>query len=127
MRFIQFAATLIVVYGCDRSPAASSRSGPSSPHEERVLSIVATQFGLRASDIDVKQPFKAQHIDADELDVVELVMEMEDQFGVSIADAAIDSEIGSEKPDAGKLSVAILAKVAANASPATRPATVPLR
>jgi acyl carrier protein len=123
------AATLFAA-GCERK--AGPITGPSSPREARVREIVAEHFAKPPEKLDVVVPLKAQGIDIDELDVVDLVMEIEDVFGVTIADDAIASALGGEKWDPGKLSIAILADVAAEAqgskrtmTTATTPATGP--
>ncbi|MBN2582146.1 MAG: acyl carrier protein [Planctomycetes bacterium] len=53
--------------------------------EERVTSIVAEQMGVDKSQIIPETSF-VNDLGADSLDVVELVMELEDEFDISISD-----------------------------------------
>ncbi len=83
--------------------------------ESKVIAIVAEQMGVDKTEIKRETSF-ATDLNADSLDIVELVMEFEDQFGTSIPDeqgekintvgAAIDyikSNFGSgPKGDAAK-------------------------
>ena len=53
--------------------------------EEKVISIVSEQLGVPKEEITRESSF-IDDLKADSLDVVELVMELEDEFGVSIPD-----------------------------------------
>ena len=53
--------------------------------EEKVISIVSEQLGGPKEEITRESSF-IDDLKADSLDVVELVMELEDEFGVSIPD-----------------------------------------
>jgi acyl carrier protein len=53
--------------------------------EERVTSIVAEQMGVDKANIIPETSF-VNDLGADSLDVVELVMELEDEFDISISD-----------------------------------------
>ncbi len=53
--------------------------------EARLISIVAAQLGISASDISHEKSF-IEDLGADSLDIVELVMAMEDEFGFEIPD-----------------------------------------
>lgn len=53
--------------------------------EEKVISIVAEQMSVDKSEIKRETSF-ATDLNADSLDVVELVMEFEDNFGTQIPD-----------------------------------------
>ncbi|MSR28372.1 MAG: acyl carrier protein [Phycisphaerales bacterium] len=53
--------------------------------ETKVIAIVAEQMGVDKSEIKRETSF-ANDLNADSLDIVELVMEFEDQFGTSIPD-----------------------------------------
>ena len=53
--------------------------------EERVTSIVAEQMGVDKSQITPETSF-VNDLGADSLDTVELVMELEDEFDISISD-----------------------------------------
>ena len=52
-----------------------------------IQSIIAEQLGLKAADINPELTFAA--IGADDLDLVEITMEVEDRFGIGISDDAL--------------------------------------
>ena len=53
--------------------------------EEKVIKIVCEQLSVKVEDIKRTSSF-ADDLKADSLDVVELVMEFEDEFGITIPD-----------------------------------------
>lgn len=57
----------------------------SSSVEEKVIAIVSEQLNIPKEDIKLESSF-VDDLKADSLDVVELVMEFEDEFGVTIPD-----------------------------------------
>lgn len=56
-----------------------------SSTEEKVIAIVSEQLGVEKDGIKRTSSF-VDDLKADSLDVVELVMEFEDEFGVNIPD-----------------------------------------
>ena len=52
---------------------------------ERVKSALGTQLGVDEGEITAESSFQ-EDLDADSLDLVELIMELEDQFGIKIPD-----------------------------------------
>jgi acyl carrier protein len=52
---------------------------------ERVKEVLVEQLGVDEADITEAASFQ-EDLDADSLDLVELIMELEDQFGVKISD-----------------------------------------
>jgi acyl carrier protein len=52
---------------------------------ERVKDVLVEQLGIDEGDITDEASFQ-EDLDADSLDLVELIMELEDQFGVKISD-----------------------------------------
>ena len=52
---------------------------------ERVKEVLTEQLGVDENEINEQASF-TEDLDADSLDLVELIMELEDQFGVKISD-----------------------------------------
>ena len=53
--------------------------------EERVTAIIVYKLGVNASEVKPEATF-AQDLGADSLDTVELIMEFEKEFGITIPD-----------------------------------------
>jgi acyl carrier protein len=52
---------------------------------ERVKEVLAEQLGVDESEVTPEASFQ-EDLDADSLELVELIMELEDQFGIKISD-----------------------------------------
>lgn len=54
--------------------------------QARVMSVVAENLGVEEDKVQVSSSF-VEDLDADSLDTVELVMALEEEFGIEIPDA----------------------------------------
>lgn len=109
---IALIATLSLLSGCgnkSHSQTSNSKAGVDKPtravlsEDEQLLSgirdIVAKQLSLDASAIDVELPLSKQKVAADELDVVEIIMGVEETFGIEIKDEEVSNSEGHLKDD----------------------------
>jgi acyl carrier protein len=66
-------------------PIVAGGNKVSSSVEEKVISIVAEQLGVPKEEVTLESSI-IEDLKADSLDVVELVMELEDEFDITIPD-----------------------------------------
>jgi acyl carrier protein len=94
--------------GCSGEP-----SQPASPDraqiEGRVAKAFGEQFGIDPKTIDVNASLGDQKIQADELDVVEIVMRVEEEFDIEIKDEEVDNATDLTKSLSVKTFVDIVA------------------
>jgi len=84
--------------GCPRpvNPPPAERDAAAQPQgtlQAKVRVIVAEHLGVQQDDVASTKTLAA--LGADELDVVEIIMQLEDEFQVLITDEAIEREAGS--------------------------------
>ena len=96
------------------SPAAKARAqavpADRQQLENRIRELAAEVLGVAPEEVDVAAPLSKQKVAADELDTVEIVMEIEETFGVEIADADISGPDGELRAD---MSIRKLAEIVA--------------
>ena len=85
---------LLWVSGCDRSPTGTpatwpAAAAPRDPVERDVLRITSELLGVRLSELHSGIHLE-RDLKADDLDRVELTMELEDHFEISIPDEDFD-------------------------------------
>ena len=82
----------LFLIGCGDSKQSqpAQQQGPSVV--DKVRSEVALILGKKADEIDISKPLVA--LGADELDIVEIVMAVEEAFKVEIPDSVIGEKIG---------------------------------
>ncbi len=59
---------------------------------ERIRDIIATTLNLLPEDITPEKSF-AEDLDADSLDLAEIIMAIEDEFGVTIPDEILEKVV----------------------------------
>ena len=112
--YAAFALIAFAIFGCSNSnpPATSSSASSDAPSTvTRVLAVAAEQMGVDQSNIEASTSLA--DLGADELDLVELVMTLEEEFDQTISDAEIERMSGGEdlSKGFGKLTMADLAKL----------------
>ncbi len=89
----------VAVWGCasNRDPD-KDKSNQAVPHvsENAVRAAIAAVLKVDSSTIQMDKPFSDPSLKADELDLVEIVMELEERFGVEISDAALERSAGGK-------------------------------
>jgi len=111
-----FALLMFAIVGCSSStstnaPSTATVATPASATVDRVCEIAAEQMGVGESKVDANTSLA--DLGADELDLVELVMELEDEFSIAISDAKIEqmSGGGDLSKGFGKLTMRDFAKL----------------
>lgn len=84
---VSSVATAQTKEGTDEKKGKINTVRPVDPRiVEKVRTIAAEVLGVKAGDIQVDVPLSKQKAAADELDLVEIVMALEDAFGIEIRD-----------------------------------------
>ncbi|HEU4511344.1 MAG TPA: phosphopantetheine-binding protein [Pyrinomonadaceae bacterium] len=93
--------------GCNRSTRDDSskgtpRSAGSASAEyqqivDKISDIVGDQLNLNPSEVDVDRPLSQQKNPADDLDVVEIIMTVEQAFDIPISDEEVARDLSVRK------------------------------
>lgn len=59
-------------------------------YSEKIIKLISEQFNIEISNINLETSFR-DDLNADSLDLVELVMALEDEFGLEIEDEDIEN------------------------------------
>lgn len=114
---------IMSVVGCSgQSKPADLPTAPivSQAAEDAVRTAIAEQFRIDASNIDMNKPLSEPPYKADELDLVELVMEIEERLDVMIPDGELDKLSGGKTGlSSGRITPSQLVTLATRAE--TRP------
>jgi len=75
--------------------AANSESALSEDQriQKEIIDIVAKQLGIEQGSVDINIPLSKQKAPADELDVVEIILTIEEKLGVEIKDQEIGETV----------------------------------
>lgn len=57
---------------------------------KKIINIISKQFNIPAEDIEMETSFR-ENLNADSLDLVELVMALEDEFGIEVDDDDVEN------------------------------------
>jgi acyl carrier protein len=91
LRAVLSVACLSVVLGCGAPTTATSKN--SGPTVDQVCEIAAKQMGVDRSK--VSPGTSLEDLGADELDLIEMVMDLEDHFGIMIPEETIEKAMGT--------------------------------
>ena len=61
--------------------------------QKEIIDIVARQLGIEQGSVDINIPLSKQKAPADELDVVEIILTIEEKLGVEIKDEEIGETV----------------------------------
>jgi acyl carrier protein len=75
--------------------AANSESALSEDQriQKVIIDIVAKQLGVEQASVDINIPLSKQKAPADELDVIEIILTIEEELGVEIKDEEIGETV----------------------------------
>ena len=87
----------LLLAGCGSAKHHQPSSSEYQRIVERISGIVAKQLDLNMREVDVDVPLSKQKKSADELDVVEIIMNVEDAFNIEIKDEEVGGRDSSVK------------------------------
>ena len=113
---------VVLAAGCSGAPESNGTGpAPAKDADRAVREAMASVFDVKPSSVDMNRPLGDPPFNADELDLVELVMEVEERLGVEIPDAKIEElEAGQPKKAPVRVTPAQLVEIARQAKPASK-------
>jgi acyl carrier protein len=112
-----------LAFGCTSQPPAETDRSPSHKSEaERIVrAAIGDVFKVNPSAIDMNRPLSQAPLNADDLDLVELVMVVEERLGVVIPDERVEELSGGKLgKDPIRLTPAQLVRLAQEAKPSKK-------
>ena len=78
----------------EQNSASQATTSERQNTQDKITEIVAKQLGIEPGSVDPNVPLSKQKVAADELDVVEIVMSIEEELDVEIKDEEIGDTVG---------------------------------
>jgi acyl carrier protein len=115
-----FACAIGCTQSLNGSPARPPRSTSQDQNRDNatnvakiVRDVVAERFKIKPQDIDMTKPLSDPPLKADELDLVQIVITLEERFQVEFPDNIVEKHGGAKLGDrACKLSPLLLVRIA---------------
>jgi acyl carrier protein len=88
---------IVILIGCssEREPTKGPEiQAQSDGNKSAVRAVISEILKLEAAAIPMDRPISDPPLKADELDLVEIIMELEDRLGVKISDATVELYAG---------------------------------
>jgi acyl carrier protein len=98
-RRCSFVAVVFVIVGCTTNtdlPKAANNQASHDAAEKVVRAVLAERMKIDASAIPMEKSISDPPLKADELDLIEIVMDLEERQGIEITDAAIEKCMGGK-------------------------------
>jgi acyl carrier protein len=105
---------VIAINGCTSSAdptKAPVNEGDSGAVEKIVRDVIAEIMKVDAAVIQMDKPISTPPLKADELHLIEIVMELEERHGVEISDAALDRYTGRKEGEPVRITPNELASI----------------
>ena len=93
LQLLTVSATLALLVGCSDTTDQPAGVPAQEETSAKVKQIIARHFSVAEDQFTLADPIMGDKLGADELDMVDLVMELEDNFQITFPDAVL---IGSE-------------------------------
>jgi acyl carrier protein len=112
----------LIVLGCSSPvPTTTSAKTTSPEHEKIVRAVIANTMKANPASIDMNRSLSDPPLKADELDLVEMVMELEDRLGISVPDEELERAGGTVGKGSVRLTPAQLVTIVSKAKSSPRP------